>query len=232
MIRLFINETLGVSKEILLEEKKAHYLVNVMRLKPEDELLVFNGKDGEYKATLNMLSKKKYVVKLIEQTQEQKNKETCILCPAIIKKENMDLVLQKATELGVTDIYPLLTQRCVVRNFNQQRANLIVEEATEQSERLDCPVVHEPCSLAELFKKLPQDTQILFLSERGSSDDFSFKNIQKPAFIIGPEGGFTSQEVEFISKQNNVNSLHLGDTILRAETASIAIVSCWQYRNI
>lgn len=232
MIRLFVEENLEVSQEINLSEKETHYLIHVMRLKSSDEILVFNGKDGEFKSIVKEISKKKYVLNLIEKTREQKNVSPCILCPSLIKKENMDLVLQKATELGASAIYPVITQRCVIRNFNLERAKSIVKEAAEQSERLDCPVVYEPILLKDLVKKLPENVEIVFLSERGSSDSFTFKEIKIPAFLIGPEGGFTSQEVDFILSQKKVVSLHLGETILRAETASIAILSCWQYKNI
>lgn len=231
MIRLFINEKLEEGMVFPLDEQKTHYLIHVMRCNAGDEILLFNGKDGEFRGKINQISKKKYACYILEQTRKQEKTPSCILCPAIIKKENMDIVLQKATELGVSEIFPVITERTVVRHFNLERAKLIVAEASEQSERLDCPVIHEPVYLYDLFQKLPQDIALFFLSERGKT---SLKKItvKRPAFLIGPEGGFTEKEVSYILGQPCVSSIHLGTTILRAETASIAILSCWQYKGV
>lgn len=230
MIRLFVEEKLEPDLTLSLDDKKSHYLMHVMRCSDGDEILLFNGKDGEFRAKINQIAKKKYVCHMLEQTKKQQKTKPCILCPAIIKKENMDIVLQKATELGVSDIFPIITERTVVRHFNLERAKLIVAEASEQSERLDCPMVHEPVYLYDLFQKLPQDVTLFFLSERGQSD-LKKQTVQTPAFLIGPEGGFTEKEVSYLLEQSCVSSIHLGTTILRAETASIAILSCWQYRD-
>ena len=229
MIRLFINEDLFVDKKIIPDEKKAHYLIHVMRLQNGGEVYLFNGKDGEFLSELEIFSKKKCILHVVKKVKDFQKTPPCILCPAIIKKENMDFVLQKATELGVSEIMPVITERTVVRGFNIERAQSIVAEAAEQSERLDCPLVHAPISLMDLFDKLPQNTNVFFLSERGLTDSFEKKDIV-PAFLIGPEGGFTEKEVSFLNNRKEVISLHLGNTILRAETASIAILSCWQYR--
>lgn len=229
MIRLFVEEELKEGKVISLDEKKAHYLIHVMRCSEGDEVFLFNGKEGEFKSKIQQESKKKFSLQVIEKTKEFLANPPCILCPAIIKKENMDFVLQKATELGVSEIYPVITERTVVRNFNLERAKSIVAEAAEQSERLDCPVVHEPIMLLDLFKKLPDNASVFFLSERGKTT-YQKTDIKTPVFLIGPEGGFTLKEVQYIEKYKNTATLHLGTTILRAETASIAILACWKYQ--
>ncbi len=229
MIRLFVDEKLEKGRNISLDEKKAHYLMHVMRCNVGDEVYLFNGKEGEFKSTILQESKKKFLLNIVEKTKEFSPVESCILCPAIIKKENMDFVLQKATELGVSEIFPVITDRTVVRNFNLERAKSIVAEAAEQSERLDCPLVHEPTTLLDLFKKLPDNASVFFLSERGKTT-YQKTDIKTPVFLIGPEGGFTSKEIQYIENIENVKTVHLGETILRAETASIAILSCWQYQ--
>ena len=228
MIRLFVEENLKEGEIISLDEKKVHYLIHVMRCNVGDEVYLFNGKDGEFKSTILQETKKKFSLNIVEKTKEFLPVETCILCPAIIKKENMDFVLQKATELGVSEIFPVITDRTVVRNFNLERAKSIVAEAAEQSERLDCPIVHEPCSLTELFKLIPEQSTVFFLSERGETN-YKKTTIKTPVFLVGPEGGFTPKEVQYIEKYQNTATLHLGTTILRAETASIAILACWKY---
>ncbi|MBO7244854.1 MAG: 16S rRNA (uracil(1498)-N(3))-methyltransferase [Alphaproteobacteria bacterium] len=229
MIRLFIKEKLSTGRILSLDERKAHYLIHVMRQKEGSELLIFNGVDGEFKARLTDVKKKTCLLEIMEQTKNQTIRPEVILCPALIKKENMTLVLEKATELGVTKIYPLITERTVVRGFNIERANLIVEEAAEQCERLDIPQIFEPILLKDLFLKLPAQAIPVFLTERGNSGSIVLSDIKNPAFIIGPEGGFTEGEISFINAQKNIVPIHLGDTILRAETASIAILGAWVY---
>ncbi len=229
MIRLFIEEELKEGRVVSLDEKKAHYLIHVMRCNEGDEVFLFNGKEGEFKSKIKQESKKKFSLQLIEKTKEFLETPPCILCPAIIKKENMDFVLQKATELGVSEIYPVITERTVVRNFNLERAKAIVAEAAEQSERLDCPVVHNPILLMDLFQQIPAQSTVFFLSERGQTN-YKKVDVLTPVFLVGPEGGFTLKEVQYIEKHKNTATLHLGATILRAETASIAILACWKYQ--
>lgn len=229
MIRLFIDAPLLRGAIIYPSEKQQHYLLNVMRLQKGDCLFVFNGKEGEWKANVEMEGKKKLFLSLEKRVREQSFLKECFLCPALIKKENMDLVLQKATELGVTDIFPVLTQRTVVRQFNTERAQAIVIEASEQCERLTIPVIHAPISLFDLPQELPNKCQLVFLSERGKTSDTPFS--QSPAFLIGPEGGFSPEETLWLEQKPNVISLHLGETILRAETAAIAVLACWQFRD-
>lgn len=231
MIRLFVKEKLSTGQGIFLDEKKTHYLIHVMRQKVGDSILLFNGQDGEFQSCLTEVKKKTCQLEVKEQTRDQMARRTLVLCPALIKKENMDLVLEKATELGVTDIYPLITNRTVVRGFNIERANLIVEEAAEQSERLDVPKIFNPVRLEDLFLKLGKEATPVFLTERGKSGSKLLSEIEIPAFIVGPEGGFTDSEINFILSQKNICPLHFGDTILRAETASIAVLGAWVGRD-
>lgn len=227
MIRLFVKENLSTGKRIFLDEKKTHYLIHVMRQKLGDNILLFNGYDGEFEASLIDVKKKVCQLEVKKQTRSQTTRKPLILCPALIKKENMNLVLEKATELGVTAIYPLITNRTVVRGFNIERANLIVEEASEQSERLDVPMIFDPIRLEDLFLKLGENITPVFLTERGQSGSKALTEIDIPAFIVGPEGGFSESEVQFILSQKDVAPIHFGDTILRAETASIAVLGFW-----
>ena len=227
MIRLFVEEKLSTGQELSLDEKQAHYIIHVMRQKEGSEILLFNSIDGEFKAKVCEVKKKSCLLQVFEKTKEFSKRVELVLCPALIKKENMDLVLEKATELGVTKIYPVITNRTVVRGFNIERARLIVKEAAEQSERLDVPEIFEPVSLKDLFLKFSKEITPVFLTERGKTGSKLLSEVKNPAFIVGPEGGFTMDEVDFILQQKNVAPLHLGDTILRAETASIAILGAW-----
>ncbi len=229
MIRLFVHQDLFAGNIIIPDVKQAHYLTHVMRLKDKDIVSLFNGRDGEWEAEIQLVSKKKTVLSVQQQTVPQMERSACILCPAIIKKENMDLILQKATELGVTEIYPMITQRTVVRGFNVKRAVSIVHEACEQCERNDIPVVHEPQLLDDVLQVLGPKATIVHLAERATDSVLLDKNIV-PAFLIGPEGGFADIENEKIGRCANVCRIHLGSTILRAETAAIGVLAAWQFR--
>lgn len=225
MIRLFVTNKLKTQNPIPLDEKAQHYLCHVMRLHSNDELLCFNGEDGEWLAHLDIQDKKHAHLCPEKQIRPQDNPEFLALCPALIKKDNFDLVLQKATELGVTDIYPLLTEHTAHPHFNQSHAELIVREAAEQSERLTVPRIHVPLKLNQLQKTLPKECTICHLAERIQQANV-IPDSGKIAFVVGPEGGWSEDETIFLQK--NFIGIHFDIGILRAETASLAILSCWQ----
>ncbi len=229
MIRLFVQSELLTGRVIEPDMKQAHYLTHVMRLKEKDVLSLFNGRDGEWMAEIQLCGKKKIILSVQTQIAPQMKRARCILCPAIIKKENMDLVLQKATELGVTEIYPMITQRTVVRGFNVQRAQSIIYEACEQCERNDVPILHAPQELDEILRAFDETITPVHLVERITQTTLLDKDII-PAFLIGPEGGFTDLENKKIMRNQSVKQLHLGTTILRAETAAIGVLAAWQFR--
>ena len=212
MIRLFITVPLAAAQSVPLSEAHTHYLLHVMRQRPGNQILVFNGQDGEWLCDIVELSKKKGLLQVKQQTQKQTALPPLTLCPALIKKENMDFVFQKATELGVTCIRPVLTQ-----------------EAAEQCERLSVPELFEPTPLRRLLCDLPADTVLVCLSERGKTTAPVPTN-RPVAFLVGPEGGFTPEELDEIAQRPQTVFCHLGDTILRAETASVAILSCYRFR--
>ena len=217
---------MAAKKNVVLSDDQIHYLLHVMRQKEEDELALFNGKDGEWIGIIATLNKKQGLVRVEKQIRSQTVEPEIILCPAIIKKENMDLVFQKATELGVTAIFPLLTERTVVSKLNQARAQSIVREAAEQCERLSVPVVHEPVKLMELWDVLPKSAQVICLAERGKTTG-DIKGDFVPALCVGPEGGWTEKELALFERKG-ARFWHFGHTILRAETASVVAMVCAQ----
>ena len=225
MIRLFVDCPLSANVQVTLDNKKQHYLLHVMRCKEDDFILCFNGQDGEWRCRLKT-SKKQAALIAIEQARPQVTSPFCALCPALIKKDNMDLVLQKATELGITDIYPIISDRTVHAHFNRAHAQSVVQEAAEQCERITLPIIHEPTALKQLVKLLPKTCTNYYLAERATQTN-TLPQKGDLAFFVGPEGGWTPQEIAFFEK-NAFHPLHLSVGILRAETASIAILSCWQ----
>lgn len=225
MIRLFVKNRLFMGSVVIPDEKQTHYLKNVMRRSIGDQILLFNGCDGEWSGVISDLNKKQIALVVEYQTRTQKTLPTTILCPALIKKEHMDLVLQKATELGVTRIQPIITRNTVVRQFNRERAYLIVREAAEQCERLCLPQIDNPCYLDDFLANYTEEATLVFLSERGQTSGPCF-SWDKVCFVIGPEGGWTPDEIRRLSSVKNSVSCRLGETVLRAETASIATLAC------
>ena len=226
MIRIFIDTPLKSNSIISLDDKLFHYLFHVMRCHEGDQVLCFNGQDGEWMCHLQLLNRKHASLHVLDQTRAQINPSFCALCPALIKKDNMDLVLQKATELGASDIFPIISDHAVHIHFNKEHAQLIVREASEQCERLTLPIIHTPQKLPEILNKLPKDCVCVCLSERAQSSDM-LPSADKIAFFVGPEGGWSEKEKLFFT-QKSFKKIHFDVGILRAETASIAILSCWQ----
>ena len=227
MIRLYVNSALISGQSVILPDSQVHYLLHVMRQKEGDSVLLFNGKDGEWLASIQSLNKKQGLVIPQKQARIQSVPSPVFLCPALIKKEPMDWVLQKATELGISDIYPLLTERTVVSKLNMERSQSLLIEAAEQSERLTIPTLHQPQKLPDFLKNLPAEVHPVCLSERGETA-LQPASDQTAALCIGPEGGWTQAELTLFEKKQ-ASFWHLGDTILRAETAAVAAVACYRF---
>ena len=226
MIRLYTSYSLSVGKTVCLTEDQVHYVYHVMRRSIGDEFLLFNGQDGEWLGQAEILTKKQGVIKLIRQTRPQGQTEGVVLAMALIKKDNFDLVLQKATELGVRKIIPLITERTVVSKLNLERAKHIVIEAAEQCERLDVPEITEPMPL-KTFLTLDEGQKV-YLSERGQLKG-KIDKTQPVCFIVGPEGGWSPAEIQAFERVEGMIALNLGRLILRAETAAISILSAYRF---
>ncbi|MDD3669119.1 MAG: RsmE family RNA methyltransferase [Alphaproteobacteria bacterium] len=232
MIRLFTPHDIAERRPIPLTAAQTHYALHVMRLKAGDGLLVFNGRDGEWRADIAALTKKSGVIAPVRQTRPQADTPPCALCPALIKKDKMDWVLQKAAELGATAIFPLITERSApAASLNPARAQAIVAEAAEQCERLDVPVVHPPRTLSDFLQAIPADMTPVILAERGETRG-DLPADKTPAFLIGPEGGFTPKETAAVLRRPDAVAIHLDGAILRAETAGIAALACRRWGNL
>lgn len=224
MIRLFTDDTLLQDGVIELTDKQSHYLCHVMRQQKGDNVCLFNGKDGQWLACINAVGKRKTELVCIKQVRMQTEEAPpdVWLCFAPIKKENMEFVIQKATELGVGTLVPVITERTVVKpNVDKMRLQAI--EAAEQCERLTLPVIRPPVKLPEFVATFPKDRVLYTLNERGGGD-CNISATASAAFLIGPEGGFTGTELHLLEK---TKSLHFGERILRAETASVVALACY-----
>lgn len=234
MIRLYMKESsLSSDAEILLSEQQSHYLIHVMRLKEGQNFLIFNEVFGEWEASLKSKTKKQHYAHILHQTK--RFSDTSLpdlrLYISLIKKENMDLILQKSTELGVKHIFPIISEHTYHRKFNLARAESILIEAAEQSERLDVPTITEPIMLTNFLKNRDLHVPLFFLSERGQHSTCSL-NTNPISFLVGPEGGFSQSEINLLEQQQNAYSIHLKDCILRTETACLSILSLYRFKNL
>lgn len=189
-----------------------------MRAKPQDRVLLFNGSDGEWLAELSMPTKKKAVVLPLEQTRQQTTESGPTLYFAPIRKEHMSWLIQKATELGVSKLCPVKTERTAHPHFNPDRLHSIAVEAAEQSRRLTVPAIGDALPLS----KIPAG--FFYLDETGHSPMISKTDVPRTgSFVLGPEGGFSDREFDFL--QQNGTGVSLGPLTLRAETAGLTVLA-------
>jgi 16S rRNA (uracil1498-N3)-methyltransferase len=222
--RLFTTARLMDKGVIALPPAQAHYLGNVLRRKPNSKIRLFNGQDGEWLAVLQNINKKSAEVLCEAQLIAQPtNTQRIHLIFAPIKKNRMDWLIEKAVELGVTDLHPILTQNTEVRKIKPERIELQIIEAAEQCERLDIPTLHDLTKLDSLLNTWPEEIKIMACLERHKNTQTLQSTNSDIAILIGPEGGFTVQEKEQIVQ--STTSVSLGDNILRAETAALKALS-------
>lgn len=231
--RLFIEADLAAGTPVPVEGNAAHYLLSVMRVREGDAVLLFNGRHGEWAARATALRKRDLVLECVEQTKPLESVPDFWLCAAPIKKGRIDLVMEKATELGVARIVPVLMARCVVDKLNPERLTAHMIEAAEQCGRTALPELAETVKLEALLKQWPEGRALFFADEQGGAPMRSaFAAHPGPAaLLIGPEGGFTTQERDAIRAHPAAVPISLGPRILRAETAAIAATACWMVLN-
>ena len=233
--RLFIDKELKLNAKIELNHNDKHYLKNVLRLNNGDFVKIFNGLDGEWKASFK---KEKNYLHCIKKIKSQKKELGPTLYFALIKNHNTRWMIEKVTELGIEKLVPIITERTNNKNFNEEKAFLHVKEASEVSDRLTLPRIEKKNTLLKILEQSQKNSDILFFCNESMEDDIlqnqlkSLKN-KKVAFLIGPEGGFSPSEVLLIKSFNHVKPVKLFNRILKAETAAILAISILQsYQNI
>ncbi|MEW5704747.1 MAG: 16S rRNA (uracil(1498)-N(3))-methyltransferase [Pseudomonadota bacterium] len=232
-IRLFVEERLEENRVLELGPGQTHYLSHVMRLAPGDRLRLFNGLDGEWEGRIEALAKKRTTVLLERRRCAQTKVPDLWLLFAPIKGGRIDTLVEKATELGVALLKPVMTERTVVRRVNLERLRAQAIEAAEQTGRLCVP---ELCAAEPLFKALagwPETRRLLLCDETGSGPPIlealrEAKPTPSWALLTGPEGGFAKDELDALRGLPFVTSASLGPRVLRADTAAIAALTCWQ----
>ncbi len=223
-VRLFLNYKLTHNAQITLTKQDKHYITNVMRLSGGDSIRVFNGYDGEWIASL-VTDTARCELHLNNQIRPQESSPDLWLLFAPVKKTYTELIIQKATELGVQHIIPVKTQFTQTKNINIQRCELIAKESAEQSERLDIPEIDTLTDLTVVLHHWNSERQIIMGDENGGTPIREIPYTQTPrAALIGPAGGFSPEERRLLHHHESVTPVSLGARILKAETASILLL--------
>jgi len=222
-IRLFFKESLSLNLNSILDKSQSHYLSKVMRIKTSESFSLFN-QSGEWEAKVLNINRGIVEFTVVKKLRSAENEKEIWLAFAPIKLNYLNLMIQKATEIGVTRFIPILTERTVVRKLNEKRINKIIIEASEQSNRLKVPSL-DKLTKFDTFLKSNQNTNIIFGDLNTDNKKLDLKNKDPLCILIGPEGDFSIKERENISKLKKIIPLKINDNILRSETAAISMIS-------
>jgi 16S rRNA (uracil1498-N3)-methyltransferase len=224
-VRIYLDKTLDLDSNLILETEDVNYLTNVMRLREGGNLFIFNSKSGEFKAEIISFDKKNVKVKLISKIENIKKPGKISLIFSLIKSSKLDYLIQKCTEIGVKCFIPIISEKSVVKNLNIKRAKKIIKESCEQSNQLYLPDIHEVQRLEKKLKSIHKNSIIFFADINSSNKKISevVRNGKNHEFylLIGPEGDFSLKERELLNNTSNCIPFSLGQNILRSETAAV-----------
>ena len=233
--RLFTEKQISQNLMIYIKEKQHHFLKNVLRVKLNDVINVFDGITGEWRSKVISISKDKTALKIEKKIRELETQPDIWLIFAPIKLFRLNIIIQKAVELGVSKFVPCKTEFSNFDKLNYKNLELNAIEASQQCERLDIPKIKKIINLDAIIKELSDDRALVFCDESDTNlpsiyDELrlNLNNYSKWSVIIGPEGGFSNEERELIKKQKNVLRVTLGSRILRSDTAAISSLFCIQ----
>lgn len=227
--RLFVQGPLAAGAQVRIEGAQAHYLAKVMRAVPGDVIVMCDDETGEWAARIADVGKREVTAMPEAMLRSREQVPDFVLCAALLKKPHFDMVLEKATELGVRVIQPVITRRCVADRLNMERASAIVIEAAEQCARTALPQVWEPVKLEALLRGWDAGRALFFADETGGARAAATiaAHTGPAALLIGPEGGFEPGEREAIRALPSARAITLGPRVLRGETAAIAATALW-----
>lgn len=234
LVRLYVpNAALQAGETHALSEEQHHYLRNVMRMEEGHQLRVFNGADGEWLASVQEINKKKAIISIVQQLREQNDGQDVIILSPPVKKEVFDFMVQKACELGAGQLQPVITAHTSVHKINEERLQWIATEAAEQCERLTVMPVLPLSDLKSVLESWDKNKKLIFCIERSDAPamihSLIAEEINPPlGVLIGPEGGFSEEEVAYITGLEFVVPVSLGPNVLRTETAMISALLCLQ----
>ena len=237
-IRLYLDGDLAAGAGVALSAQQAHYLGHVLRMAPGDSVYLFNGRDGEWRAAIEGIGRGSCAVLVTERVRAQQDDADLWLLFAPVKRAPIDFVAAKATELGVSVLWPVVTENTIVRRVNMARLRANAAEAAEQCGRLTVPEVREPVPIARVLHRWSAARRILLCDESGGgvpvADALAGARGADGAapgpwaVLTGPEGGFTGSELDGIRKLPFVTAVGLGPRLLRADTAALSALACWQ----
>lgn len=234
--RLHVGQDLAAGTRLPLDRAQANYLLNVLRRKPEDPVLVFNGRDGEWRASLQATGRKSGELVLVERSRAQTPRPDLLYLFAPLKSARLDYLAQKAVEMGAGEIRPVLTRFTQGERVNVERLSANAVEAAEQCGILSVPAVAEPERLPAALERLEPGRLLVFCDEDAAVADpvAALRGACDPAappplaVLIGPEGGFAAEERALVAERKNTVALSLGPRILRADTAAVAVLALVQ----
>lgn len=231
-IRLAVkNEYLATKNQIEISNSDFDYLVKVMRVKIDDKIEIFNGKNGDFLAKIVKIDRKSVILEVLQQIKEQENLNNICLAFAPVKNVKPQFIAQKAVELNVSRLLPIITKHTVVKSVNHEKLIANIKEACEQCERNSVPILSEIVRLETLLKSPEIQNKILILCDESGNGEkaskilpkiLSNRNNKEVIIFIGPEGGFSKEEFEIFYELENLTSISLGKNILRADTAIIS----------
>jgi 16S rRNA (uracil1498-N3)-methyltransferase len=229
-LRLFVDVPLAGGGLLEPSAAQAHYLLTVMRRRTGDEVVLFNGRDGEWLATIDPVERRRCRLAIVEQLRDQLPEPGPALLFAPLKRVRQEFMIEKATELGVARLEPVFTRRSVVDRINRARILSIAIEAAEQSGRLTVPEIEPPTSLDQRLESWTDGRLLYFGDETGAGGPLleTLRDKGPGDLLIGPEGGFTDAELAGLRSLDHVVAISLGPRVLRAETAALAALACWQ----
>ena len=229
-IRLYYPDSIVENTTSLLSKEHTHYVANVMRLKRGSNINFFN-QEGEWVSEVVFLEKDRVEVKFLNRIKEPLKTSNIELAICLVKKNPMEIILQKATELGVSKITPIISERTEIKDLNYERAKKITIEATEQSNQFSPPEISKIIKLKDFINNLNGSTKLFFADINCKvglkKEDVKDKNLK--TLLIGPEGDFSPDERKMILENNNTISFSLSKNILRTETATISALSLINY---
>ncbi len=234
MIRLYVKSPLLEKQDISLSDVQSHYLQKVMRLKEGDEILLFNGTHGEWLAKITANLKKSTTLLLVSQTRSPQEEGDFWLLFSPLKPKRQEFLEEKATELGVSRLWPIRCERASTLKVNFEKMEAHAIEAAEQCKRLTVPTLKPLTPLSDVLKTWPEDRLLIFGDETLTAPSLGTLAIdaqQSYAFLVGPEGGFSPQELSVLRSHPKTQGVTLNTHILRAETAALVGLSYLQVRR-
>ena len=227
-IRLFFKESLSLNLTAKLDKSQSHYVSKVMRVKVSEVISLFNS-SGEWEAKILSISKNIVEFNITKQLRQRESTKELWLAFSPIKSNYFNFMIQKATELGVTKFLPIIFDRSIVRKINKERLEKVIVEATEQSNRINVPLIEKTQSLKDLLDNKKMDLIFTDLNSQNKKLDLKKLTTNPTCVIIGPEGDFSEKEREEILNFDSVQPIKINQNILRSETAVISALSIINY---